>query len=594
MDKVIELKYYEKLALRLFAAWCLATVFVSIPVNGDLYVAGVVARINMRNIFIYLFAIFVMATGIDFLITYKCKKINIHIDTILYVFSILLFGVNSVFQVKDVYLASIVILGIVICMIYVINKYGFWLTAKEINMNTAVRWIVLIAIFTFVLMGSLTVLRYKTYRTSTFDFGIFAQMFYNMKNSFLPMTTCERNELLSHFSVHVSPIFYFILPIYCIFPYNETLIIVQLLFIISGVIPLVLICKNRKLSNLVILAVGFVYLLSPVLFGGLFYDFHENKFLTTLILWLMYFVEKDKSIGVYIFSILVLMVKEDAAIYVACVGLYILATKEGKKKLNGLYICIMSVIWFFMAYSWLNSSGDGAMTDRYSNFIVNEDGGVFEIIDTIIKNPAYFFKQLLTTEKLENMLWVLVPLMFMPFRVKSMKELILLIPFLVINLMPSYKYQYDISHQYYYGSLALMLYLVVVNMKQKRKFENVSVSICMVIASLIMFTSVITDKLYYFEDYNEDKVKNEKIAEVLADVPEEASVSVTTYMMPNVSMREEVYRYPEGEGCDYVIFDMRDAGEATKYMADANELINDGYIVVEDIENAVLILKKSE
>ena len=107
-----------------------------------------------------------------------------------------------------------------------------------------------------------------------------------------------------------------------------------------------------------------------------------------------------------------------------------------------------------------------------------------------------------------------------------------------------------------------------------------------------MFTSAITDKLYYFEEYNTDKIKNEKIAEVLAEVPNTASVSVTTYMMPNVSMREEVYRYPEGAGCDYVIFDMRDINTAKEYQTDATELMNNGYIVVENIENAVLILKK--
>lgn len=592
MNKTVTLNNFEKIILRMFAAWCIATVYVWAPVKKELYDINSIGNISLKNLILYMIFNFLIMTAVD-IVAEKSKKMSkLNTDVIFYILSIMFFGINAVYTVKNPYLSSMIIFGIIMCFVYIIKKYGFLLVNMKINQKTIIAALIGIALFTFILMGSLTVLRYRLYRTSTFDFGIFAQMFYNMKNTFLPMTTCERSELLSHFSVHVSPIFYLILPIYYIFPYNETLIIVQLLFIISGVIPVYLICRHRKLSNLVTGAISAVYLLSPVLFGGLFYDFHENKFLTTLILWLVYFVEKENKIGVYIFSLLVLMVKEDAGIYVACIGLYILATKKAKEKISGAVIFIVSVIWFLAAYSWLNSGGDGAMVGRYSNFIGNTEAGVFDIINTIVKNPAYFFSQLLSAEKIENLLWVLVPVMFMPFKIRSIKELILLIPFLVINLMPSYAYQYNVSHQYYYGSFALMLYLVIVNMKEKRKYENIFVSICMLVASIIMFTSFVTDKFFYFDEYKVYQVRNEKIAEILAEVPEDASVSVTTYMMPNVSMRKEVYRYPAGENCDYIIFDLRKTQDAATYEEEADVLVNNGYEVINHLEGGVMVLKK--
>ncbi len=590
MKAKVKFSIWEKLILRLFAAWCFATIYASLTVREVMYNIIGLKEISTMQIVVCTALVFLAITILDYSVR-KIKK-SINIDVIAYVIAILLFGMNAVYTVQDAYLASMVVFGVIMCMMYVIKKYSFLLAGRDISRKHSVLVVVLTAVVVLGVMLSLLLLRYHLYRTSTFDFGIFTQMFYNMKKTGLPMTTCERNQWLSHFSVHVSPIYYLILPIYYIFPYNETLIIVQLVFLLSGVIPLYLICKNRNHTRFVTTAIAMVYLLSPVLLGGLFYDFHENKFLTTLILWMLYFIEKKKDIGIYICAILILMVKEDAAIYVACIALYIIAAGKAKEKFKGLIIFAVSVGWFLLVYTWLNNGGDGAMTGRYQNYIGDSENGVFEIVNTIIKNPAYFFKQLLSVDKLENLLWVFVPIMFTCFRIRSLKELILMIPLLVINLMPSYGYQYNIAHQYYYGSFVLILYVAVVNLRERRRYENASVCICMLVASAIMCTAIVTEKFYYYDEYALYKDRNKQIAAVLEDIPVDASVSVTTYMMPNISMRKEIYRYPEGAGCDYVVFDLTKSQTKKQYEIEAEELLSNGYELVEYIEEAVIIVKK--
>lgn len=59
----------------------------------------------------------------------------------------------------------------------------------------------------FLFTGFLTIVRYRANYASTYDFGIFSQMYYYMDQTLAPMTTCERDGLLSHFAVHLSPIF---------------------------------------------------------------------------------------------------------------------------------------------------------------------------------------------------------------------------------------------------------------------------------------------------------------------------------------------------------------------------------------------------
>ncbi|GHV11876.1 hypothetical protein FACS1894219_03770 [Clostridia bacterium] len=187
-----------------------------------------------------------------------------------------------------------------------------------------VLWIVvcvLFVVYTVVLSYS-TIMRNRIFYASTFDFGIFAQMYENMAKTGLPITTVERNMELSHFAVHFSPIYYLFLPIYMIFRDANVLFVIQAAAVGAGIFPLILLAKKFKLPDFAAIAIGIVYLLYPTFAGGLFFDFHENKFLTVFILWLMYFIVTEKTMPIFVFAILILSVKEDSFIYVIAAGAY--------------------------------------------------------------------------------------------------------------------------------------------------------------------------------------------------------------------------------------------------------------------------------
>ena len=64
------------------------------------------------------------------------------------------------------------------------------------------------------MIAGITCLRYLTFSSPNYDFGLFCNMFYNMAESGLPMVTSERDMLLSHFAVHISPVYYLLLPFF--------------------------------------------------------------------------------------------------------------------------------------------------------------------------------------------------------------------------------------------------------------------------------------------------------------------------------------------------------------------------------------------
>ena len=113
--------------------------------------------------------------------------------------------------------AFAVALAYSLILIYCINRNR--LLWKMWNPSDRTVWIfaIVCGIICGFVIGAITCYRYKVFATPNFDFGIFVNMFYNMKESGLPITTCERDVFLSHFVVHLSPIYYLILPFYMIF-----------------------------------------------------------------------------------------------------------------------------------------------------------------------------------------------------------------------------------------------------------------------------------------------------------------------------------------------------------------------------------------
>lgn len=190
------------------------------------------------------------------------------------------------------------------------------------------RWIAVgLSIAFFLFISAWTVGRVYSFSTPTFDFGIFCQMFYNMKESGLPMTTMERDGLLSHFAVHVSPIYYALLPFYWLAPTPATLQVLQAAVITSAVIPLWKIGKYHNLTGAQQTLICAVFLLYPAYSGGTSYDIHENCFLTPLLLWLFYGIDRKNTAITATAAILTLMVKEDATVYVAVIALWLIVKR---------------------------------------------------------------------------------------------------------------------------------------------------------------------------------------------------------------------------------------------------------------------------
>lgn len=471
-----------------------------------------------------------------------------------------------------------------LCVVLCVAVYYFDIGSIPIQPPRLSLWIAigaLLAAYTLII-GLAGCYYYWDYWSPTYDFGIFTQMFYYMKETGEMLATCERDMLLSHFSVHFSPAYYLLLPVYCIFPTPETLLISCAAVVGSGMIPLVLLCRKYHLSVWCCLAFAVVFIFYPGFLGGQFYPIHENCFLVPLLLWFFYFVEKESTIPACIFTQLTMMVKEDAPVYIAIAALYFIISN--KSRILNIFILPFSLIYFFIVTKYMQVYGEGIMDNtRYGDYIY-DDGGLITVIKSLIQNPVFAIRQVFKTEKFLYSMLMLAPLCFLPLIIKKPAKLLLLIPFILINLMSNYPYQHDIGFQYNFGSGTFLMYLAVMNYSElgiKRSKALLCASLC----SVIIFSGGLHSKLEYRKSHEEYQTTRETIDNALAQIPEDASVSASTFFVAKLSQRDIVYDLGyTNKQTEYVAVDLRVEGpeDVNDYLTSSYEILcyEDGIIAV--------------
>ncbi len=448
----------------------------------------------------------------------------------------------------------------------------------------------------FLFVSAWTVGRYESFGSPTYDFGIFSQMFYSMKTTGLPLTTLERDGTLSHFAVHVSPAYYLMLPFYMLFPAPATLQILQAAVIASAVLPLWLLGRQHGLSGVQRTLLCAVLLLYPAFSGGTGYDLHENCFLTPLILWLFYGIDRKNTALTAAAALLTLWVKEDAAVYVAVIGVWLAVKavlrpreKDVRGLVTGLILLAASLGWFGLVTGYLANSGDGVMTYRYGNFLYDGSDSLFTVVKAVLLCPLKAVYECVDAEKLPYIAMTLLPVLGLPLMTRRFERYILLIPYLLVNLMSDYRYQHDVFFQYSFGSTAFLLYLTVVNAAELEiNWQRLLGLAGAAAVSAVFFGSVVVPVA---ASYPARAVRYhayyQTIRDALDRIPEDASVSATTFYTAYLSQRPTLYdvRYGSKEHLletEYIVLRTNAPHEYRKYETGGKE---------NGLENLISLLK---
>ena len=436
-------------------------------------------------------------------------------------------------------------------------------------------------------------------------------MFERMNTDWTPITTLERDRVLSHFAVHVSPIVYVMLPFYKLFPYVETLDILQVLVAFSAVIPLKLLLTKFKLSKLTNVLTVAWFVLFPVITTSGGTHLHENCFLTALIFWLFYFIVSEQKLGILCSTLLLLLVKEDAFIYVISIGAYFLLQKRfvfSKKTKLWILLAdlILPLVYFMFAMYLLSAYGEGGMVSRFDAYLQDGENGLFMVLKNLLTHPEYVISTIFTAKRLGYLFLMLSPLCFLPLFQRSWENYILALPLIVINLLPNWLYQYDIGAQYSYGSGALLFLMALLSLEnlQIHQILQEKLIVLTVLTGIVVsgiFLHQLTHKWNFnIGYYHQNKQNFEDIQYTLESLPSESSVVAEHPYTPILRKHQKLYDifYHNGQkvdsSIDFVVIPRRSKDTTELYVKLIKQYEQLGYKESGYSSNEIFILEKPQ
>ena len=452
-------------------------------------------------------------------------------------------------------------------------------------------FVILLSVFLFSLISVVGILRYLTFRSADFDLGLFSQIFESMRKTGHQLSTIERDQLMSHFGVHVSPLFYLILPIYALFPTPITLQVVQALFVAISLWPLYLLCRHYRLPDKLTSTVLILYTLYPALSSSCFNDFHENCALPFFLFFLIWAFEKERTLYIILFTILTFSIKEDAVILVGCLAFYHILEK--RHQLKAVILLSASILYFGITLIILNHYGNG-MLGYMTNFTMNEKNGLAQVLTAIVLNPGYSLLQCFNlSDKIFYLAFLLLPLGSM-LLTKHYHRYILLTPFFLMNLMPYHSAVYTLGFQYHFGVSIFLFYLLIMNLSEQDSGKLKTWALLSLTAVLLLFipTSMKT-VMKVGIDFISESSTNAQITEVLDSIPKGVSVNASPKLVPYFYQYDEIYPITSLLETDYVIFDRRP--DMVMYEDEILEkYYSEGYEQLILIENVIEVYRRSE
>ena len=207
-------------------------------------------------------------------------------------------------------------------------------------------WLALIYIL---IASTICLLRHWSYNSWTLDLGAFTQSLSStLDGHLLYNTPCGMSQLGYHFQ----PILFLLVPIFWIAPHAETLLIVQSIALgFSGYLVYRL-ARIQQLDHGTALLVEVLFLLSPLLHGVNFFDFHPVALAVPTLLVMIIGLVQRRWILFSIGLVLSLMTKEDVIMALGVFGaamLFAQYTRTKKLERPYLVILISSVVTYALA-----------------------------------------------------------------------------------------------------------------------------------------------------------------------------------------------------------------------------------------------------
>jgi uncharacterized membrane protein len=422
-------------------------------------------------------------------------------------------------------------------------------------------------------MAFFTLRNHAKFQTFNWDLGQLDNQFFNALHGHpFRCTPLIREGSWSELRNHAEFSVYALLPLYALHPAASTLLVLQSVLLGAAAIPLYRFAA-RRLSPGLAVVVTLAYLAYPPMHGAQMFDFHFQPVAAAFLLAAIDAFDRRRMRLFVVCWVIALGCREDVAIGTMVMGLFLLMS--GRRTREGAVIAALSVVYFVaMRFIVMPSVGSWGFAELYKDLVPRGTEGFAGIVKTMVTNPTYTFRTLLTNDKARYALQILAPLAFLPLRRPWLA--VSVIPGAVLTLLTTgYGPTLDIGYQYGcdfvpYVFLAAVLALELLGRGQKSEDDGPprrrAAAATLALASLVATAAwgAIPPRHGYHSSYGalsfapptaQERRRLRALDEAMRLVPPQAILASSDRELPHVSNRIECWNLAVGfQGADYILY----------------------------------------
>jgi uncharacterized membrane protein len=447
-----------------------------------------------------------------------------------------------------------------------------------------------------ILISHYTLITHIRMETATPDLGEYDNQFFNSLHGHpfrLPASEGNLKDW-SALKFHADFIIYFLLPFYAIRPGPETLLIMQTVIIALTAIPIYLFAVRRVPSWIAAL-LSVAFLLLPVIQRPNFYDFHAPPIGMFFMAWTVDAVDRiihsERSprwtyAVLWSSFVLALASREDIAFGMIVVSAFLLFYGKRPVLVGSMlgaslayFVLIKFVIMPRVGVSWYDSVYEDIKAPGFK--------GYGAVVVTLLTNPVYVLRTMVTQPKLLYLCHMLVPLLFLWVRRPYL--LVAAGPAVFFTLMVTNRpAMSQSSFQYAFGWFPYIVTASVLALQGMRSLSR-GPTRQMAAALALAFTASGAGYQYglllggdsIVGGFSDKKVvvsprereRYEALKAIVKHIPPDASVTATSNEGPHVSTRLELYNlgWALPEKTDFILFQKTLGGKEAKRVIAALE-----------------------
>lgn len=371
--------------------------------------------------------------------------------------------------------------------------------------------------------------------TSAYDFGLYDQGIWLLSRGKSPVVTLMGRNL---FGDHSSFILLPLVPLYWLFTSTATLFVVQSVVIAAGGIPVFLYSARRLESNAMGCAMVAVYLLHPAVSWTNLENYHPDSF-SALLVGLVLFAALERKWRLFACaSVLALLVKEDIALVMMPIGLWVVLRRDVKR---GIIVVLGSALAMVVLIVVVMKHFTG-VTFRNSWRI--PFGGFGGLIRTTLSRPWKLVAHLTSDDRPFYLWQMLAPVGFVFLIAPEIMFTGLLVLF--VNILSTFWYQFHIQYHY---SLVVVPAIVI---GTSFALGKVSKDTRKWLITLVLASSLVSAYMWAplpggrmeLQQWHDDHPSVSAAREIFALIPETAVISAYHPLTAQLGRRVEIYSFP--------------------------------------------------